>query len=85
MQTQVEKSSLPLRLRGPHLLIFSTSIPLRVSTTRSALPASLARLTPCSVSPGWLAPAGAAAISTAAAAATVASEIEIRSLRILKT
>ena len=49
-----------------------TSIPLRASTVRSAFAASLARLTPCSVSPGRLAPAAPASAS----APTTESEID---------
>ena len=48
--TQREKSSRPLRLAGPHLLILSTSIPFLRSITAIAFCESLVRLTPCSVS-----------------------------------
>ena len=76
LQIQVEKLSLPpFFFCGPHLLIRVTSIPLRASMTASAFFASFLRLTPCSVSPGWLAAAGPAPARIASPAIVVISAL----------
>ena len=80
-QIQVAKSSFLPFFFGPHLLIRVTSIPFRTSTIASAFFASFLRLTPCSVSPGLLAGAGAAATvaasTTTPAAASILARTEV--------